>query len=273
MTPEERNLVTQLFDRLAALEDAPRDPDAERAIRDGLRQAPNAVYALVQTALVQDEALKRADGRIRELEAELGGGAAPQQPGGFLGSMRDALTGRRPGSVPTVRPADAPPIGATPGAPPGYGQPGYAQPMAAAPAGGGGGSFLGTAAAAAAGMIGGSLLLDGIRGMMGHGHGPGHALGGLGPTPASAGTGDAGNPGSNPSGGGGNLARDAGLDDIGRGGRPDPDAGRSQGLVDTDAADAQEDDDDHHEDDDDEDDDDFDNDDDGGDDGDDGGEE
>ena len=69
MTPEERHLVTELFDRLATLEDAQRDPDAERAIRDGLEQAPNAVYALVQTALVQDEVLKRADARIQELEA------------------------------------------------------------------------------------------------------------------------------------------------------------------------------------------------------------
>ena len=36
MTPEERNLVIELFDRLATLEDAQRDPDAERLIRDGL---------------------------------------------------------------------------------------------------------------------------------------------------------------------------------------------------------------------------------------------
>ncbi len=70
MTPEERNLVTDLFDRLATLEDVQRDAEAERLIRDGLRQAPNALYALVQTVLVQDEALKRADARIRELEGD-----------------------------------------------------------------------------------------------------------------------------------------------------------------------------------------------------------
>jgi uncharacterized protein len=67
MTPEERNLVIGLFDRLAALEDAQRDPEAERLIKNGLRQGPNAFYALVQTVLVQDEALERADARIREL--------------------------------------------------------------------------------------------------------------------------------------------------------------------------------------------------------------
>jgi hypothetical protein len=37
-----------------------------------------------------------------------------------------------------------------------------------APGFGSGGSFLGTAASAAAGVIGGSLLLDGIRSMFGH---------------------------------------------------------------------------------------------------------
>src|SRR5438132_10108788 len=107
MTPEERNLVIELFDRLATLEDAQRDPEAERMIKDGLRQAPNAPYALVQTVLVQDEALKRADARIRELEGA-GGAAAPQETS-FLGGMRDALLGRRDtrGSVPSVRPDEA----------------------------------------------------------------------------------------------------------------------------------------------------------------------
>jgi hypothetical protein len=90
MTPHERELVDDLFDRLAKLETAARDPDAERAIIDGLRRAPNAVYALVQTALVQDEALKRADARIRELS----GATEPNEEShGFLDTMRNALMG------------------------------------------------------------------------------------------------------------------------------------------------------------------------------------
>src|SRR5882757_4333963 len=99
MTPEERKLVTDLFDRLATVEDAQRDPDAERLMKDGLRQAPNALYALVQTVLVQDEALKRADGRIRELEQTLDDIDQQQQPPprdtSFLGGVRDSLLGRR----------------------------------------------------------------------------------------------------------------------------------------------------------------------------------
>jgi hypothetical protein len=107
MTPQERQLVDDLFDRLAKLESAKRDPEAMSAIMQGLRNAPNAVYALVQTALVQDEALKRADARIQELEATLGMNNEPARPAGFLDNMRNALFGRqepppRPGSVPSV---------------------------------------------------------------------------------------------------------------------------------------------------------------------------
>ena len=65
MTPQEQALVNELFDRLAKLESNSRDRDAERLIADGLRQAPHAVYALVQTALVQDEALKLANAADR----------------------------------------------------------------------------------------------------------------------------------------------------------------------------------------------------------------
>ena len=81
MTPQEQELVNELLDRLAKLEGSPRDPDAERLIADGLSRAPHAVYALVQTALVQDEALKRANARIEELQAQTAGES--QQRGGF----------------------------------------------------------------------------------------------------------------------------------------------------------------------------------------------
>ena len=92
MTPQEQELVSELFDRLAELQSNPRDRDAERLIADGLRRAPHAVYALVQTTLVQDEALKRANARIEELQAQVGG-EEQQRSGGFLDSMRDAVLG------------------------------------------------------------------------------------------------------------------------------------------------------------------------------------
>ena len=220
MTPQERQLVDELFDRLSKLENVQRDPDAIAAISDGLRKAPGAVYALVQTTLLQDEALKRAHNRIQELEAAHAPEPAPS--GGFLDTMRDTLFGGGPsrGSVPNVPPRDARPVWNTGQAmqqpQPGYGQPGYGQPVygqapgqgygAPPPVGGGGGSFLGTAAAAAAGVVGGSLLLSSIRGMMGGSHqqafGDTNALGDRSPWSG----GDQSD---------GSLARDAGLNDIG----------------------------------------------------------
>ena len=232
MTPEERNLVTDLFDRLARLEESPRDREAERLIQDGLRQAPNATYALVQTALIQDEALKRADVRIRELEAQLGGGAEPPRQGGFLESMRKSVFGRREapraGSVPTVRPGGE---SAPMGAPPAYrtDAPSMAQaPMMGQPSAGG--SFLGTAAATAAGVIGGSLMMDSIRSMMGHRGGSAHAA----YEPTGAGQGSPW--GGNSSSGDNQMARDLGVDDIGRSSGSGGGAPRSYGVVDNDAS-------------------------------------
>ncbi len=87
-----------------------------------------------------------------------------------------------------------------------------------------GGSFLGTAAATAAGMIGGSLLLNSFRGMMGggsqHGFGDQQSLDG---SPAPWGGGNAANS---------DLARDAGLNDIGSAGGGGADH-RGFGLFDT----------------------------------------
>jgi uncharacterized protein len=177
MNPQEQELVNELFDRLAELENNPRHPDAERLIADGLRRAPHAVYALVQTALVQDEALKRANARIEELQAQVGG-EEQQRSGGFLDSMRDAVLGRSEprGSVPSVHsqaqssPTTAPPYRRQPEYPPQTPPyptgPGLAPGMGG-PAFGSGGSFLGTAASTAAGVIGGGLLLNSIRSMFG----------------------------------------------------------------------------------------------------------
>jgi hypothetical protein len=246
MTPQERQLVDDLFDRLAKLESAPRDPDATAAIAQGLRNAPNAVYALVQTTLVQDEALKRANHRIQELEEALAStqSSGQSQSGGFLDSMRDAVFGKEPrGSVPNVPPPQSRPVWNSgqvmqqvPPSPygqgsygqgsygqgQGYGQGGFGQSYGAPPIGGGGGSFLGTAAATAAGFVGGSLLLNSIRGMMGGGS---HQ--------AFGDTTIINEPGSSPWRDESNsqLARDAGVNDLGRGSDRADDSSRA-GLFD-----------------------------------------
>jgi len=225
MTPQERQLVDDLFDRLSKVEAAPRDRDALDAIADGQRRAPNAVYALVQTVLLQDEALKLAHQRITELEGSGAPEAAPA--GGFLDTMRDALFGQgnaqgQPasrGSVPNVRPGsgDRPAwntgqvigqpqqqgYGQGPGQGQYGGQPPYGQQQ---PQAGGGGSFLGTAAAAAAGMVGGSLLMNSLGGMFGGGNR--HGFG------DSANASESKSPWSSDSSGG-DLGRQAGVNDIG----------------------------------------------------------
>ncbi|MFN3350990.1 DUF2076 domain-containing protein [Pseudorhodoplanes sp.] len=219
MTPQERKLVEDLFDRLATLEYKPREADAENVIRAGLRRAPNATYALVQTVLLQEEALRRANERIQELEAAAD---EPEQSGGFLGAMRDTVFGggNARGSVPQIggdrsgeRPGDRPM-----GLPAGLQRPGdqyhaqggapYQQQTEPARAGMGG-SFLGTAAAAAAGVIGGTMLMNALKGAFGGGEAKAQGIGDMSGQQASA----------NPWGeaaGGGDLARQAGIDNIGR---------------------------------------------------------
>ncbi|MBN8920065.1 MAG: DUF2076 domain-containing protein [Rhizobiales bacterium] len=241
MTPQERELIVDLFDRLAALERGPRDADAERLIREGLMRAPNAVYSLAQTVLLQDEALRTANDHIADLEQQVAHAQAPTNASGgsFLGNRSASKwnTGevlRGAGSVPSVGGRGDQPMGV----PPGYDrnggayaaspQGGYGAPPQGGPQGGGygapppeqgrsGGGFLGTAAAVAAGAIGGGLLLNGIRSALG---GQSQAGGGdKGPfggafdhiTKSSSAAESSGSA----SGGSGDLARDAGLGDIG----------------------------------------------------------
>jgi hypothetical protein len=252
MTPQERQLIDELFDRLAKVESAPRDSEAMNAIMQGLRSVPNAIYPLVQTVLLQDEALRRAAERIQQLEQ---GHAQDQgQSGGFLDSMRDKLFGQsnQPrGSVPNVPPPvpESRPVwnsgqvlqqsqgqgqydqgygqGYGQG---GYGGPGYGQgPYGGGPQSplGGGGSFLGTAAATAAGFIGGSLLMNSIRGMMGGGHHH-QAFG----DSSTAGASNASSPWAGDQSSS-SAARDLGVNDIGDASGHADDSGQRAGLFDT----------------------------------------
>src|SRR5882724_7348291 len=101
MQSQERELITGLFGRLQPFESQPRDSEAEALIKDFAARQPAAAYLLVQTVLVQEQALKAAQERIAQLEA--GAGAAPASSG-FLGS------------APKIGPWGAPP--AAPPAPP-----------------------------------------------------------------------------------------------------------------------------------------------------------
>lgn len=165
MQQQERDLISGLFDRLKPFESQPRDAEADTFIRGLAGQQPAAAYLLVQTVLVQEQALKAAQERIAELEAKAA--AAPPAATGFLSSAprigpwgaaaaAPASEASR-GSVPSTVPSTRSPLQAalSPQQPPQPQQP---------PAGGG---FLRTAMATAAGVAGGALLFEGIRGLMG----------------------------------------------------------------------------------------------------------
>ncbi|MFN4014678.1 MAG: DUF2076 domain-containing protein [Reyranella sp.] len=159
MQQQERDLISGLFDRLKPFESQPRDGEAESFIRGLAVQQPAAPYLLVQTVLVQEQALKAAQERIAELEANAS--TARPAAAGFLGSA--PAIGPWGATAAAAAPRTSGPSSRSPlqaalapqqqPAPP-------TQPAA-------GGSFLRTAMATAAGVAGGALLFEGIRGLMG----------------------------------------------------------------------------------------------------------
>ena len=176
MTPEERQLVTGLFDRMRNYSLPEKDGEAEALINEQVRALPDAPYMLVQSVLVQEQALQEADSRIKALEERVRPLEAQQRPAGS-GNFLGGLFGSRPAAEPPRGPS-VPVIGAraTPstyaGGPPGT--PLQTPPPAATPwsaaAPGGGGSFLRTALATAAGVAGGMLVAGAIRDLMSPAH-------------------------------------------------------------------------------------------------------
>ena len=177
MTPDERNLITGLFDRMRSQGAIEKEYEAEALINTQVRQIPDSAYMLVQSVLVQEQALnatsqrvQQLEARVRELEAAGSRGAQPSSGGSFLGGL---FGGNRAGatSVPTSRPAAS--AGGPWGQPaqPQYQQPMQQAPMQAAPARAGGG-FMAQAMTTAAGVAGGMLAANAISNMLGghHGH-------------------------------------------------------------------------------------------------------
>jgi uncharacterized protein len=191
MTPEERQMLSGLFQRVNATAAAPRDAEAESFIDDAVRAAPHAPYVLAQTVLVQQQALEAAAKHISDLEAAARQPAEQgQEHGSFLGNLgKTIFGGGAPSAPPRPEPEPQayqrapapppPPQGYAPPPPQGYPpqQPpqGYPQQpgpwgQAQAPRGGG---FLQNAASTAAGVAGGVALGNMLGGLFGGGHGGG----------------------------------------------------------------------------------------------------
>ena len=178
MTPDERQLLAGLFDRIRNASAQQRDREAEAFIGDAVRSQPYAPYLLAQTVIVQEQALRAANDRLQELEAKVqtlesgqdgrGGG----EDTSFLGGLGRSIFGGGPQSNQPPR-QSVPSAGGAGGF--GQNQGGYAQPSAGFGAqpgpwsqGGGapqGGGFLKGALGAAAGVAGGVLLANSISGL------------------------------------------------------------------------------------------------------------
>lgn len=130
MNIEERRLLSEFLQQLKQAGAAAKDKDAEALIAEAVREQPDALYLLVQKALLQEQALKTAKARILDLEDHL------ERSRNLGGSYLDSeFRGN-------ARPA----------------------PSATGPLAG----FLGTAAATAAGVAGGAFLFKGLESLLGH---------------------------------------------------------------------------------------------------------
>lgn len=180
MTPQERQVIDGIFERLKGVASQPRDPETERYIADLLRQQPYATYALAQSVYVSEQALLQQQQQIEQLQMQVQDlQSRPQQGGGFLSGLFGG--GAKP------QPQQPQGYGQRPMGAPGMGmQPGYGQPQQPAgpwgqqpgPQAGPWGQpqpqrqgmgFLGTAAAAAAGVAGGMVLGNILSSAMGGG--------------------------------------------------------------------------------------------------------
>jgi uncharacterized protein len=214
MTPEERQMLGGLFQRVNSAAATQRDPEAESFINDSVRAAPHAPYVLAQTVLVQQQALEAAANRISQLEAAAQQGAEQSQDhGSFLGNLGKTIFGGGPSAPPRPGydqpayprpPSPSPyapqppqgyasqPQGYPPPPPQGYPpqQPGpWGQPQASA-----GGGFLQNAASTATGVAGGVVLGNLLGGLFGGHSGGGSLFGGGASAAGLGGAGLSGNP-------------------------------------------------------------------------------
>jgi len=161
MTPEERQLIAGLFDRLRSFGRPEKDGQAEALISQSVRAIPDVPYMLVQSTLIQERALEaantrlqEAEERVRELEEEQLQ-RRPSGSGSFLGGL---FGGRGNADHP---PSASPPYG---NQSPWSGSHSQQPPATAPPAPGG---FMRSAMTTAAGVAGGMLAAGAIRDMLG----------------------------------------------------------------------------------------------------------
>ncbi|WP_117193617.1 DUF2076 domain-containing protein [Rhizobium terrae] len=180
MSPEERQILTALFDRVRTASSTPRDRDAETLIDRATREQPYAAYYLAQAVIVQEKGLEAASNRIKELEervrqleSEDNEHHRAEQGGGFLSSIFGTSQSQQPARQAAPAPSSGPWSSAPRQsyrtgsdyddgyrAPPSPSGPWSSQAMPSA-----GGSFLRGALGTAAGVAGGMLLANSLSGI------------------------------------------------------------------------------------------------------------
>lgn len=149
MDGNDRQAIATLFDRLAEAErqSSPRDPEAEAFIRENMSRQPGSPYYMLQTIVVQQQALEAAQERIADLEARTANGG-----GGFFGGLFGGGDTRRPQQARQAYQQ----------------QPAYDDRRQ--PWGNQGGGFLAGAAQTAIGVAGGVLIGNMLAGALFGGH-------------------------------------------------------------------------------------------------------
>jgi hypothetical protein len=152
MNPQEKQLIEDVFNRLASVAGGAKDQAADQLIRDALRKLPDAPYYLVQTVIVQAQGLERAEERIRELEETLSRmqhrESVPSGSGSFLAGAQSPT---RP--VAASGPEEGP----------------WSRAARPEEAGGRSAGFLSSALSTASGVAGGVFIADAIRSLFGGG--------------------------------------------------------------------------------------------------------
>ncbi len=185
MTPDERQMIADLFERMRSFGPVDKDYEADQLIAQLMRQSPDAAYKLVQSVLVQENTIEETGQRVQELEDQVRyledqlqrqQAPAPRSGGSFLGGSRGAPPRPAQGSVPVTNRSGG--LGQASAAPPPsspWGQQdrgnqqdrGYQQPPMQPQQPARGGGFFRSAMATAAGVAGGIFAANAIKDMMG----------------------------------------------------------------------------------------------------------
>ncbi|MGI9520588.1 MAG: DUF2076 domain-containing protein [Hyphomicrobiaceae bacterium] len=145
MNDAERELINGLFERMKKFEAIEKDRDVANLVRSHVDLNPDAPYLLAQSVLVQEQALQRAETRIRELQQALHASQVVPTQSHALSRPDTPDMGRQSASsVPVV----------------GQGR----RSVADGPSAGGG--FMAQALSTAAGVAGGMLLASAISNLL-----------------------------------------------------------------------------------------------------------